>query len=230
VQAAQGHEIWTRQAIFRLDGISVIEELKSNWKRIRDEYRAAAEAADCNAFPYPLDIMVGTWLISSLRSNPVEYSYMTPEIRHKAVLAMVGARVAEMTAEEIDETFMAAGEEQMAQNRRHHPTVTRILEPLYPAECVSYNFSLMKPGVVLRPHQGLDAGNIRAHLCLIEDEGCILNVAGESCTWHDGDVLAFDDHSEHWVAHGGTRDRLVLIVDFSKAYLRGELSRVASAA
>src|SRR5262249_14172575 len=146
------------------------------------------------------------------------------------VQAMVGSRTAEMTAEEIDTLFKSASEAQMEQNRRHHPTLTSLLEPLYPNECVSYNFSLMKPGVVLRAHRGLDAGNIRTHLCLIADKDCILNVAGDSCTWHDGEVLAFDDHSEHWVAHGGTRDRLVLITDFSKAYLRRELRQLAAPA
>lgn len=217
---------WTTHVIFTLEGVPIIAALRANWRAIRDEHLRAREHADVSRELYPLGISVGTWLICALRSNESEQSYMTAEIRRRTVESVESSAM-DLTDAEIDAAYAALGEAQMACNRVHHPLLAGILEPHYPDDCSAYSFSLMEPGVVLEPHRGRDAGNIRVHLALIEDEGCMLSVAGEHVSWREGEVLAFDDHNEHWAAHAGTRDRLVLIVDFSKAFLARELARAA---
>lgn len=215
---------WTGAAFFALDGIPVIEALKAHWQAIRDEHLAAVRRAESHRSPYPIDIAVGRWLVTSLRSNETEYSYVDAATRRRTMRAVLGLRADGMPDAEIDIAFRVLSEACMAQSRALHPVLVGLLDPAYPEACVNYNFSLVSPGTVIEPHRGADAGNIRVHLCLVEAEGCVITVAGASRGWRDGEVFAFDDSNVHWVAHAGTRDRLVVIADFKKEFLRAALA------
>ena len=214
---------WVKQAIFPLDGIPVIEELKGAWHQIRDEYLEARYGAAL----YPLtEIYSGQWLITSLRSNSVEIGYLSFEQRIAEIIPCVGAAsVGKMSPDEVNAAFCKCCDEEEALNRARHPTLSAILEPLYPHACFMYNYSLMRPGVRLSPHAGIDSGCVRVHLGLREDPNCWLNVMGVQRTWKDGEVFGFDDANIHLAEHHGDRDRLVVIMDFKKTYIEEQLHK-----
>lgn len=210
---------WQKLAFFSLDGIPVIEQLKQDWTKIRDEYYEQRG----NPYPYPLDIYSGRWLVTALRSNEVEQAYLSTEHRKRVIKEIRGEPADGLSLEELNAEFNALCESETAFNRAAHPTLTDILDPLYPQSCRMYNYSLMQPGVRLSPHMGFDAQSVRVHLCLQEDPQCWINVMGETRTWRDGEVFAFDDANIHLAEHHGTRERLVVIADFTKAYIASEL-------
>jgi len=210
---------WTSGYIFPLDGLPVVERLKANWKELRDEFFRQRESG----VPYPVDIYKGRWLVTSLRSNPVELGYLGNEHRRQVVEAVRGPGSADgLTDARIEAFFQEVCEEETARNRASHPLITSILDPLYPASCRMYNYSLMEPGVRLRAHAGADTSCIRVHLCLQDDPQCWLNVMGQSITWREGEVFGFDDANVHLAEHHGTRTRLVIIADFTKSYMTAE--------
>lgn len=179
---------WRTQYIFSLDGIPVIERLKANWMALRDEYFSQRP----KTVPYPLDIYKGHWLVTTLRSNAVELGYMEAEHRLRVVEQIRGEGSAcGMSNAELDVVFHEICEQETAANRARHQLLTQILDPLYPMHCRMYNYSLMEPGVRLRPHTGLDTSSVRVHLCLQEDAQCWLNVMGQTRTWKEGKVFAF---------------------------------------
>ena len=88
-------------------------------------------------------------------------------------------------------------------------------------QCSGAMFSIIRPGTVINPHTGSD-GIMRTHLCLINDDRCLLTVGSKTRNWEEGKILAFKDGNpyEHSVIHSGSRDRVVLIFDFDLKYLR----------
>ena len=98
-------------------------------------------------------------------------------------------------------------------------------------------FSVMKPGVFALPHHGPTNKRLRCHLGVVVPEpfGLLpqanasdrrmsaedrnhtvgLRCGGVSRGWHEGKVWCFDDSFEHSVWHGGTKERVVLIVDLA---------------
>lgn len=75
-------------------------------------------------------------------------------------------------------------------------------------------FSVLQPGTYIKPHSGLTNGRIRYHLGIeVADDRAWIEVGGERRPWENGRCMVFDDSFRHHVVHGGTKRRVVLIVD-----------------
>lgn len=76
-------------------------------------------------------------------------------------------------------------------------------------------FSRLAPGTHIKPHEGWVTTVYRAHLALeVPDDGCALRVGDETRTWREGDVLVFDDTTEHEAWNRSDQTRTVLLFDF----------------
>ena len=82
----------------------------------------------------------------------------------------------------------------------------------------SCTISKLSPGTKINPHSG-DIDSLRLHYPIIEDEGAGLSVRGGKRTWTVGELFAFHDNDKHWAQHNGTRDRIVVIMDYSLSQL-----------
>lgn len=111
--------------------------------------------------------------------------------------------------------------------KSHFKTFNSIVSELSdPGQCSGAMFSLVSPETVIIPHKGSDK-IMRVHLCLVNDDKCILTVGSSSRKWEEGKVLAFKDGGtyEHSVIHKGTQNRINLIFDFELKYLRGKFPK-----
>jgi beta-hydroxylase len=80
---------------------------------------------------------------------------------------------------------------------------------------VSAYLSILGPFKALPFHRGPWSGILRAHLGLIipgQDE-CKLFVDGHIYSWHEGEVVFFDDTFEHGAINPTNRPRVVLFMD-----------------
>jgi beta-hydroxylase len=78
-------------------------------------------------------------------------------------------------------------------------------------------FSILAPGKIVPPHNGITKGLIRAHLGLVvppPQVECYMDVGDVRCTWQEGQVLVFDDTYKHNVSNSGDEIRVVLLFDF----------------
>ena len=82
----------------------------------------------------------------------------------------------------------------------------------------SCTISKMKPGTKINPHSG-DIDSIRLHIPVLPDPEAWLSVRGRKRTWMPGELFAFHDHDKHWAQHNGTRDRIIVIMDYSLSQL-----------
>ena len=78
----------------------------------------------------------------------------------------------------------------------------------------SATISRLSPGTKINPHNG-DIDSIRVHFPVVTDPDAWLSVRGRKRTWEVGDVFGFHDNDKHWAQHNGTRDRIVVIFDYS---------------
>jgi len=85
------------------------------------------------------------------------------------------------------------------------------------AHIYTCGFSILKPGCEITPHDGsADSveGILRGHLCLKTNPDCALTVGGITKSWVEGELLIFDDFTEHSAYNRGTTDRVALLFDF----------------
>ena len=82
----------------------------------------------------------------------------------------------------------------------------------------SCTISKLKPGTKINPHNG-DIDSLRLHIPVIPDPDAWLSVRGRKRTWMPGKLFAFHDHDKHWAQHNGTRDRVIVIMDYSLSQL-----------
>ena len=83
--------------------------------------------------------------------------------------------------------------------------------------------SCLKGDSYIKAHNDyLDKTTIRIHYCLITDKNCKLTVGKETREWQENDFLIFDANGQykHGIDHSGTNDRVVMIFDLKKDYLR----------
>lgn len=73
-------------------------------------------------------------------------------------------------------------------------------------------FSAIEPQGSLHPHTGPTNASITAHLGLLNCAGTRLWVAGQTVSYHDDDVLVFDDSFVHWVDNTGAERRYTLMI------------------
>lgn len=103
-------------------------------------------------------------------------------------------------------------------NRKRCPAAAALVDRLSRTWILgSAGFYLLGPRSHVRPHSGLRAGFLRAHVGLICPDGCALRVGDETRAWRDGEVLVFDDGFEHeaWNPTGATR--CIFQIDFVPA-------------
>lgn len=78
-------------------------------------------------------------------------------------------------------------------------------------------FSLLRPGALIKPHQGYTSDVIRLHLGLIAPEPdsalCGIQVGDETRGWGEGEILLFDDTQTHSAWNRSDRARIVLLLD-----------------
>jgi len=88
-------------------------------------------------------------------------------------------------------------------------------------------FSIMEPGAVLNPHNGVYSGVLRYHLGLKtpkENDKCCINILNNKTdkiikrNWKDGDDIYFDDMYTHWVENNTNEKRIILFVDIKKKF------------
>jgi beta-hydroxylase len=105
----------------------------------------------------------------------------------------------------------AAGRDVPA-NMQDFPTLQRLLDR---PEILSAMFSILQPGVELRPHRGYFKGVLRYHLCLevVEPELAWLAVGGQRYHWREGESVLFDDMYVHSAHNAGSKRRVVLFLD-----------------
>jgi aspartyl/asparaginyl beta-hydroxylase (cupin superfamily) len=216
---------WEHSTFFEVDGIPVVETLKSQWRELAQEYESAKNVQ----VPYGLDdVFTGNWLTGAFRSHPLELAAMRSDVKRAAVASWFPDGGRSATDAEVDATYEKLWEMRMKRNRARCPLLTSILEPLYPHACITYLYSTMVPGTRISPHHGMNNDCLRIHLCLKEADNCWLNVRDERRTWHNGQAWAFDDSNLHSAVHDGTADRAVLIVDFTKSYMERQFHDLAS--
>ena len=77
-------------------------------------------------------------------------------------------------------------------------------------------FSILRPGTVIKPHEGVQSNYLRMHLGLEIPEGDLgLNSATHGYNrWEKGKAFYFDDRRTHEAWNKTDGDRVILIVDF----------------
>ena len=100
-------------------------------------------------------------------------------------------------------------------------TFNKIVNEMCPDKVSACSISLVSPGTYISPHFG-SSGFLRCHLCLVNDDQCIITVGHETKKWEEGKILAFKDGGPypHSVVHSGTKDRIVIIFDIDFDYAR----------
>lgn len=81
---------------------------------------------------------------------------------------------------------------------------------------VSAAFSALTPGTHITPHKGYSGAILRCHLGLVIAEGCAIRVGTETRAWGPGELLVFDDTTEHEAWNRGSSTRIVLLLDFKR--------------
>ncbi|MAJ82540.1 MAG: hypothetical protein CMF41_06455 [Legionellales bacterium] len=92
------------------------------------------------------------------------------------------------------------------------PRVNEILDEM--EDVYIAGFSVLKPKVVINPHEGEGAGYLRSHVGLICPDGCSITVGGEDYTWSEGEVVVFDGTIEHSARNTSDDERVVFLLDF----------------
>ncbi len=80
----------------------------------------------------------------------------------------------------------------------------------------SASFSKLSPRTYIAPHIGFTDEIWRVHLPLIVPGRCAIRVGGELREWVEGELLIFDDMTEHDAWNHSDTDRIILMVDIKK--------------
>lgn len=84
-------------------------------------------------------------------------------------------------------------------------------------------FATLPPGAVLNPHKDPYAGSMRYHLGLVtpNDDGCHIDVDGQSYSWRDGQDVIFDETFIHMAENRTDVERLILFCDVERPMTTG---------
>ena len=79
-------------------------------------------------------------------------------------------------------------------------------------------FSILLPGMHIRPHRGPTKALVTCHLGLMVPQGdtCRMTLAGEQVGWCEGEWLVFDDTYRHEVVHEGSTPRVILLIQVKR--------------
>ena len=87
--------------------------------------------------------------------------------------------------------------------------------------CTLAMFSIMYPGKIIPPHEGIYNGVLRYHLGLItpkDNTKCMLVVNNIIYRWKDSEDIIFDDTFTHSVINGSDETRVILFLDIKKEF------------
>jgi len=87
--------------------------------------------------------------------------------------------------------------------------------------CTLAMFSILYPGKIIPPHEGIYNGVLRYHLGLIvpkDNTNCMLVVNNNIYRWKDGEDVIFDDTFTHSVINGSNETRVIFFVDIKKEF------------
>ena len=114
------------------------------------------------------------------------------------------------------------GERQEEHCRRCPETIAavdRMPMPTCKGNAPEVFFSVLKPGVHIRPHYGVANTKLAIHLALIVPDDCALRCGPETRGWNEGQCIIFDDSFEHEAWNHGDSLRAVLILEAWNPYL-----------
>ena len=79
-------------------------------------------------------------------------------------------------------------------------------------------FAELPSGSHLGKHRDPYAGSVRYHLGLStpNDERCFIEVDGVRRSWHDGEVIIFDETFVHWAQNDTEQTRIILFCDIER--------------
>jgi ornithine lipid ester-linked acyl 2-hydroxylase len=82
-------------------------------------------------------------------------------------------------------------------------------------DIISCDYSFLKPGTHILPHQGYTRMVLRCHLPLVvpDVEKCAIRVGDETRHWEEGQLMIFDDSFEHEAWNKSDKERVVLMFD-----------------
>jgi beta-hydroxylase len=103
------------------------------------------------------------------------------------------------------------------ENLNKCPTTKKLLKQI--PRIKSAMFSVMEPGLFVKPHRGPFRGILRYHLGLkVPPEHCFMNLNGTSYKWQEGQDVLLDDTNEHFVLNHSNETRIVLFCDVERDY------------
>lgn len=109
--------------------------------------------------------------------------------------------------------FLMANKEFVPKHREICPETCKALQQI-PGVLNAF-YSILAPGVDIKPHRGPYSGMLRCHLGLIIPEGEVyLIVNDQKAQWHEGECLFFDDSFQHSAKNDSNSIRVVLFIDF----------------
>lgn len=100
----------------------------------------------------------------------------------------------------------------MEENCRRCPATMRIATEI--PGLTTIGFSVLRPGAEIVPHRGYTNHVLRCHLGLIVPDDCAIRVGDETRSWREGEVMIFDDTTEHEAWNRSSSIRVVLLLDF----------------
>jgi ornithine lipid ester-linked acyl 2-hydroxylase len=96
------------------------------------------------------------------------------------------------------------------------PETTKLIEKYVPNH-KSASFSRLKPKTIIKPHMGHQGDFLRYHLGIDVYEGnCGLRSEGKVYRWENGKSFVFDDRKVHSAWNKSSKDRVILIIDFTE--------------
>ena len=215
-------KIWQEDAI---SSLSSYKNLKEQYKEIIPEIVKFVEVNQPILSEWVLDKWVedrnlgrvqlwdGSWKVIPMPLNPVGTTATEEDFELSEMVSFV--ELFNTTVEKVQEVLPKLTESM----QKLCPTFYGAIEEDVELELLkSCTISKLSPGTKINPHSG-DIDSLRLHFPIVTDPDAWLNVRGRKRTWKEGELFAFHDHDKHWAQHNGTKDRIVVIMDYSLSQL-----------
>ena len=215
-------KIWQEDVI---SDLSSFRNLKNQYKQIIPEIIRFVEVNQPILSEWVLDQWVedrnlgrvqlwdGSWTVIPMPLNAIGTTATEEDFELSEMVSFV--ELFNTTVEKVQEVLPKLTESMM----ECCPTFYLSLQPEVESQILkSCTISKLSPGTKINPHSG-DIDSLRLHYPIIEDEGAWLSVRGRKRSWKVGELFAFHDNDKHWAQHNGTRDRIVVIMDYSLSQL-----------
>lgn len=101
------------------------------------------------------------------------------------------------------------------------PVTTRLCKEV--PGILTFGFSIMKPGCIIRPHRGYTNEVLRIHLGIYVNDRAAIRVDGITRKWEAGRLLMFDDTQIHSAWNQGGEERVILLLDVKRSEISSYL-------